>query len=248
MKIVNCSVCNIQLGKWAYQNGSKFCKKCMHITHKTSCQCASCKSKRKELSKENHPNYKHGKTFAVAYCCDCNKKLHFQAVLYDNKRCKDCAAKEKGKNIQGEKHPNYIDGRSLIDHFCKNEGCNNKISLYNFFTGKHTCKECYMKFQKIPENNINWQGGLSFLTYTPQWNKMLRGYIRDRDNHTCQLCHKTEEKTRVLDVHHIDYNKQNCNENNLISLCQLCHVKSNFNRKYWQEYYTLFITNLYINK
>ncbi len=40
-----------------------------------------------------------------------------------------------------------------------------------------------------------------------------------------------------LEVHHIDYNKQNNNINNLITLCHPCNVRANFNRNYWQEYY-----------
>jgi hypothetical protein len=36
---------------------------------------------------------------------------------------------------------------------------------------------------------------------------------------------------------HIDYNKKNCNPNNLISLCNSCHSKTNFDRKYWINYF-----------
>lgn len=66
----------------------------------------------------------------------------------------------------------------------------------------------------------------------------LRRYIRDRDNHKCQLCGKLEQNNcRKLDVHHIDYDKQNCDEDNLISLCINCHVSTNHNRNYWQYYF-----------
>jgi len=33
----------------------------------------------------------------------------------------------------------------------------------------------------------------------------------------------------------IDYNKENLEESNLISLCMPCHRKTNFNRDYWQN-------------
>lgn len=39
------------------------------------------------------------------------------------------------------------------------------------------------------------------------------------------------------DVHHIDYNKFNCNPENLITLCKSCHVKTNHNRNYWINYF-----------
>ena len=37
----------------------------------------------------------------------------------------------------------------------------------------------------------------------------------------------------VLDVHHIDYNKKNNKENNLLTLCRFCHTRTNFNRNTW---------------
>lgn len=40
-----------------------------------------------------------------------------------------------------------------------------------------------------------------------------------------------------LVVHHIDYDKKNNNHNNLITLCSICHGKTNGNRKYWIKYF-----------
>ena len=34
-------------------------------------------------------------------------------------------------------------------------------------------------------------------------------------------------------LHHIDYNKFNNNEDNLVSLCDICHGKTNYNREKW---------------
>ncbi|NQU99405.1 MAG: HNH endonuclease [Parcubacteria group bacterium] len=48
---------------------------------------------------------------------------------------------------------------------------------------------------------------------------------------------KCLENKEKLSIHHIDYNKQNNNPNNLISLCRKCHVKTNFNRNYWKYYF-----------
>jgi len=38
-------------------------------------------------------------------------------------------------------------------------------------------------------------------------------------------------------IHHIDYNKLNCQSNNLICLCKKCNSKVNFNRDYWYAYF-----------
>jgi hypothetical protein len=40
-----------------------------------------------------------------------------------------------------------------------------------------------------------------------------------------------------LPIHYIDYDKFNCNKYNLITLCKQCHLKTNFNRDYWIEYF-----------
>jgi len=47
---------------------------------------------------------------------------------------------------------------------------------------------------------------------------------RQRDNYTCQRCGITEDELgRALDVHHIDDDKENNEQSNLLSLCHSCH-------------------------
>jgi len=78
----------------------------------------------------------------------------------------------------------------------------------------------------------NWQGGKSFEPYSVDWTETLKRSIRERDNYICQLCSKYGNS-----VHHIDYNKKNCNPDNLITLCRKCHTKTNYNRKKWIKYF-----------
>lgn len=74
--------------------------------------------------------------------------------------------------------------------------------------------------------------------YPVVWSPKLRRRIRERDGYKCQVCMKTQnEEERDLQVHHIDYNKENCEESNLISLCMACHIKTNINRKQWQLFF-----------
>lgn len=86
------------------------------------------------------------------------------------------------------------------------------------------------------EDHPTWQNGKSFEEYGMEFNKELKNKIRERDNYTCQECGKNETR-RKLDIHHIDYNKKNNKENNLISLCRGCHIKTNFSRKDWIKYF-----------
>lgn len=88
--------------------------------------------------------------------------------------------------------------------------------------------------QKVSgKNHHNWKGGKSFKSYSVDWTETLRKSIRQRDKYTCQVCNKEPS----IQVHHIDYNKKNNNPDNLITLCRSCHMKTNFNREYWIEYF-----------
>jgi len=89
----------------------------------------------------------------------------------------------------------------------------------------------------IGENHSNWRGGISEEGYPFNFNDELKEFIRKRDR-VCQLCGKTkEENGRRLDVHHIDYIKENLDPSNLITLCRGCHVKVNYKRKFWADFF-----------
>ena len=79
----------------------------------------------------------------------------------------------------------------------------------------------------------------------------LKQKIRKRDSYICQNCGITEKihkikYGRILTVHHIDYNKQNCKESNLITVCLSCNLKANGNRDYWFAYYKYLIENCFL--
>jgi len=84
------------------------------------------------------------------------------------------------------------------------------------------------------EGNSNWRGGKSFEPYPLAWTETLKKAIRQRDNYTCQVCFKKQKKP-LLSIHHIDYDKNNLDPSNLISLCVICHSKTNHNRVIWPE-------------
>lgn len=110
----------------------------------------------------------------------------------------------------------------------------------HYLWGKHL-PESHKKNVSIAtsgEKNHCWQGGKSFETYGLEFNNILKDKIRERDNFTCQECNYSEDKLNYkLSIHHIDYDKKNNDPNNLISLCKSCHLKTNFNRDNWTQYY-----------
>ena len=93
-----------------------------------------------------------------------------------------------------------------------------------------------LKGHNAKEKHWNWQGGKSLEGYTINWTQTLKRAIRERDKFTCQICGKQQGGT-TFQVHHIDYNKKNCNPENLVTLCTSCHVKTNFNRERWIKHF-----------
>jgi 5-methylcytosine-specific restriction endonuclease McrA len=83
------------------------------------------------------------------------------------------------------------------------------------------------------ERHPLWQGGISRQPYAFDFNEKLKNIIKERDNFCCQLCGSQKK----LCIHHIDYKKSNSDEDNLITLCQSCHSKTNANREFWINYF-----------
>jgi len=84
-------------------------------------------------------------------------------------------------------------------------------------------------------NNPAWRGGISFEPYGIEFNKELKIKIKRRDNYVCQLCGCPERETiGGLYIHHINYNKKDNREENLITLCNSCHSRTNWDREFWR--------------
>jgi|ERR1035437_855313 hypothetical protein len=91
-------------------------------------------------------------------------------------------------------------------------------------------------------NKFAYIDGSSKRKYPIAFNTDLKLRVRTRDNFTCRLCGKPEkeevkELQRVLCVNHIDFNKENCDESNLNTLCLRCNLKINKRRDYWTNYF-----------
>ena len=183
------------------------------------------------------------KTKKIYYCKNnCGNKISYNNFIYGKKQCKKCYV----KTLKGKGNPAYKDGITLKKHYCR---CGEEIHLCTVLRNKKKksvgfCKKCFSKL----ERNGNWQNGIGFLPYSIKFNDDLKLKIRTRDNFKCQNCGMTEEEhkrkfNRVHHVHHIDYNKMNCKENNLITLCLIDNVKANKNRKYWIKFYKKIMKN-----
>ena len=87
------------------------------------------------------------------------------------------------------------------------------------------------------EDSPHWKGGISCEPYCDAWaDKEYKKSILERDNYECQNpdCWGTSKR---LTIHHINYVKKHCDPWNLITLCNSCNARANFNRDYWTKFY-----------
>lgn len=114
-----------------------------------------------------------------------------------------------------------------------------KLSLVH--NGKKLSKEHINKIRisQMWEKNIWWRWWITNSPYSTDWTNTLKRSIRERDKYTCRIC-LIQQDERMHAIHHIDYDKNNCNPNNLVTLCNSCHAKTNTNREYRINFFNNF--------
>lgn len=195
----------------------------------------TCASKDRKRSKEK---------IRTSRCIICNKEFeHYGERIVCSLECNRRYMSEKRL---GEKNPNWNENKTE-ERECKE--CK-RIFKYTR-SGLHTdqkrifcSKECNHSFLsgKIPGTNLKAKYENSY----PSEFKKIREYIIARDDKKCTFC--SEEKN--LHVHHIDYNKENNREENLITLCERCHCMTNshVNRTFFEVLFSGIISNSKIVK
>jgi len=228
----------------------------------------------KEKTLEEFGKDKSTKSGLCYLCKECRNKIQQMpsSKNYRKKYYKKYYKSELGKKILKKAQNKFI---NKITFCCKD--CGTRISLITALYGQGRCKKCSrtLELRKIISNaqtgikesketclkisnatkgkkNPRYINGLSLSPYNIEFSRELKQKIRERDNFTCQICGLNEKQHLkkykcVLINHHIDYNKQNCKEDNLLSLCIPCHSKTNgtkeFDRDYWYAYCKYLIEN-----
>lgn len=144
----------------------------------------------------------------------------------------ECYAEWRSENVKGEMNPCWKPkitvrcawcGASMDVFPCKSGQSN--------FCGK-ACRSAWRSNRYSGEGNPNWNDGTSIEPYGPGFGEVLKRNVRERDGNECVVCGQAEGD---LHVHHIDYDKDNLDPWNLITLCNSCHSKSNFGRENWKR-------------
>ena len=143
----------------------------------------------------------------------------------------------KWENVRRDTRPHHV------CPYCQEEDKNNK---YNQNRTTVKCAYCNKEFIKKKKKKKNSKSGLffccrehkdlaqkinageSFKSIRPTHYKNGIGTYRENAffeyPHQCAVCSWKEDED-VLEVHHIDENRENNNISNLIILCPICHKK-----------------------
>lgn len=112
--------------------------------------------------------------------------------------------------------------------------------------GKKTPRSIVEKMRrtKLGDKLYEERKRLGLLDKRRVWNEFYssdfvenRKMVYRRDGWRCQICDYKCDRTvkGFIQCHHIDYDINNNQLSNLITLCRSCHMKTNSNRKHWRE-------------
>jgi hypothetical protein len=177
-------------------------------------------------------------------------------------RCFYCVRKDNGKNLRLNlklientlKTENYKlleikynDSRAVIKYICPYN--HEHLMRWDHWKSGSRCSKCsnIELSKKYQDNgNPNWNGGTSCEPYCFEWSsKEFKDFIKERDGNRC-LNPDCFGNIQRLSVHHIDYNKKNCEPENLITLCTSCNSRANKDREWHKSWYEAIIWARYL--
>jgi len=164
-------------------------------------------------------------------CRQCGKYFYSYKCWQKKKQgflcSKQCKYKWGSEQYRGDKSKAGWRGGKIkkICKWCKKEFFKH-LSHTNTIEkpAKYCSRKCFDNWYRKNcrgEKARRWIDGSSFLPYGPGFTKTMKKKIKERDNYTCQKCGSKKK----LSIHHIDYDKKNNKEKNLITLCISCNVK-----------------------
>jgi len=118
--------------------------------------------------------------------------------------------------------------------------------------GKTASEETKKRMSKDRRGDKNpcWRGGVATLPYCNKWTREFRERVRTFFGHRCVEC-LSPQNGKLLDVHHVNFNKMSCCDNTkplFVTLCRSCHAKIRQNKLYWEQRFTSMIMETYEGK
>lgn len=196
--------------------------------------------KERSLSGENNPNWKGGDIDKVCEICGVDyivkrpqAKSRFCSLQCWGVNQRNPKTSKIGEVVVTRKNP-----LKYTNNVCLSCNKEYEVLICKANTSRTCSTECSLKYRStisIGENNSNWKGGLSRAPYPYNWASISKSII-ERDGSICKNPNCGVSDKRIT-VHHIDYDKMNCDPSNLIAVCETCNSVANFGRQQWYEYY-----------
>jgi hypothetical protein len=123
-------------------------------------------------------------------------------------------------------------------------------------TGIYPSEETRLKLIESHMSGGFWYGNVKYddPKYCELWTEDFRERVRAYFNYICVECNTLQNGTK-LSVHHVHYDKKTCcktgedvKERRFVALCRSCHMRSNHNRKQWEQHFTGIVDNYYGGK
>jgi len=112
---------------------------------------------------------------------------------------------------------------------------------YNFYCSDDCKNECNIYNKKIHIKGYEPEYG-----YPTGWN-IIRENIKKRDGYECKnpFCINKIDDLYHITAHHIDYDRENIEEKNLITLCRSCNSSANSDKEWHMCFYKEIIRRIY---
>jgi hypothetical protein len=138
----------------------------------------------------------------------------------------------------------YKNQRQKLEYVCPS-GHKNSITLSDWKYGGYRCPTCHQINMSGPGNH-QWKGGVSYEPYCEIWkDKEYKNDIKERDGNKCMNPCCDSKHPDDLTIHHVDYIKKNCSPKNLITLCRVCNIKANKDRRWHKAWYQAILHKRY---
>ncbi len=188
---------------------------------------------------------RYGSTIIYRYresCAFCGEPFLFNTTnpgIFCSTKCSNNGQKARGSRKRVS-NPNWKGGeKKATCAQCGKEFYRKKAEIKkstNNFCGRE-CLGKWQSFHNSGKNSATWRGGISCEPYCPIWKYSgFKEYLFERDGYKCQNPECSGNYT-LLNRHHIDYDKKNCDPKNIITLCVSCNSHANKDREWHTAYY-----------
>ena len=148
--------------------------------------------------------------------CDCGNQKEIQTDHLLSGAIKSCGCINRSIHPNKEKYNNCLN-------------CGKPLDRHQYKYCSSTCQNVYQRKKDVEKIFNGEKSGLkNATTSSPKISDSLRKYLLEKTNYKCEKCGcdwiNPYSNSTILEIHHIDGNRQNNLEDNLQVLCPNCHA------------------------